>query len=385
MGDELNDTIPEEWVGTWGTATQLVEPENNPPLPGLANNTLRQVVRVSIGGEYLRIRISNEFSANPVTMKSVWVAVSLGEGRIDVSSATNLTFNKESSVTLNPGDVVVSDPFMFALTPRMDVAISIHFGEVSAVLTGHPGSRTTSYILEGEQTGNPDFMEASTTDHWYFINGIEVLSSTAAAIAIIGNSITDGRGSTTNSQNRWTDIFSERLLNNSGTQHVSVLNMGIGGNCVLKNCKGPAAIDRFERDVINQQGVRWIVLFEGINDIGGTTSLAEANSVADSLIFAYEQMINKAHKMNLSIFGATIMPFKGSFYYEEFRDKARIRVNNWIRNSNKFDAVIDFDKFMQNPSDTVSLISTLHDNDFLHPNKHGHKKMGESVDLKLFE
>ncbi|WP_291854984.1 SGNH/GDSL hydrolase family protein [Marinilabilia sp.] len=375
----------EKWVGSWVTAPQLVEPHNMPPEPGLTNNTIRQIVRVSIGGDELRMKFSNKFSTRPVTMKSVQIAVSEGGSTIDPETTKILKFNNEDEITMNAGEAVVSDPIEFALRPRMDLAITIHFGETSPDVTGHPGSRTTSYILSGNHLSDPSFEEAIKTDHWYVINNIEVKApENAGAIAILGNSITDGRGSGTNKQNRWPDILSERLLKNPETAQVAVLNQGIGGNCVLSQCLGPAAIDRFERDVISQSGVKWLIILEGINDLGQTPDSAAAAKVAENLIAAYDQMIERAHENGILVYGATILPFDKSFYHEDYRQPARNTVNDWIRNSGRFDAVIDFDKTMRNPEDTLTIKSDLHDGDFLHPNEEGYVKMGESIDLELF-
>jgi len=384
FGQQHSDST-KRWMGTWSTAEQLVEPGNMPPSPGLTNNSLRQVVRVSIGGDSLRVKFSNEFSTSPVTMKSVQLAVSTGSGAIEVPTNRELTFHGIPEVTINPGNAVTSDPISFHLEPRMDIALTIYFGQTSASVTGHPGSRTTSYFLTGNVTSAIDFSAAVKTDHWYIINGIDVLvPSTAAAVAIIGNSITDGRGSTTNMQNRWPDILSERLLNNLGTQQVGVLNLGVGGNCVLKDCLGPSAVSRFERDILNQQGVRWAIIFEGVNDIGGVNSAATATSVANDLIAAYTQMINSAHAKTIRVYGATIMPFKGNSYYNTYSELCRENVNNWIRTSGRYDAVIDFDKVMRNTQDTLKL-TTSFQNDGLHPDSAGHRTMGTAVDLKLFE
>ena len=373
-----------KWVGTWSTAPQLVEPGNMPPAPGLTNNSLRQIVRVSIGGDTLRARFSNEFSAAAVTMKSVQIAVSTGAGTIDVSTNKELKFNGSSEVTMSAGIAVTSDPVAFTLTPRIDVAITIYFGQSSATVTGHPGSRTTSYILAGNTTTTTDFTGAVTTDHWYTINAIDVLApSTASCAAILGNSITDGRGSTTNLQNRWPDVFSESLLKDSSTQQVGVLNLGIGGNSVLSGGLGPTGASRYDRDILNQSGVRWAIVFEGVNDIGGVNSAAGATSTANNLIAAYTQMIIKAHARNIKIYGATILPFNGNAYYNQYSELCRSTVNQWIRTKGNYDRCIDFDKVMRNPQDTTRLMST-YQNDGLHPDAAGYKTMGESIDLNLF-
>ncbi|HTR98386.1 MAG TPA: GDSL-type esterase/lipase family protein, partial [Bacteroidota bacterium] len=327
------------WVGTWTTAPQLVEPGNMPPAPGLTNNSLRQVVRVSIGGDTLRVKFSNEFSTGAVTMNAVHIAASTGGSTIAPSTDRELKFGGVPSVTMGAGTAVTADPIAFHLTPRMDVAITIYFGQTSASVTGHPGSRTTSYIIAGNSPTTTDFTGAVTTDHWYNIDGIDVLRpSTAGAVAILGNSITDGRGSTTNMQNRWPDVFSESLLWDSSTQRVGVLNQGIGGNCVLAGGLGPTGVSRYDRDILGQSAVRWAIVLEGVNDIGGVRSAGAATTIAANLINAYAQMILKAHGRNIRIYGATILPFKGNGYFNQYSESCREAVNQWIRTPGNFDA-----------------------------------------------
>jgi lysophospholipase L1-like esterase len=364
---------------------QLVETRNNPPSPGLTGNSLRQVVRVSIGGEVLRVKFSNEFSKSPVTMHSVQIAASAGGNAINQSTNVILTFNGIQEVTMEPGTAITSDPVVFNLQPRMDVAITISFGGTSADITGHPGSRTTSYLVPGNNASEADFLSSVTTEHWYVINGIDVQASlTSSCIAILGNSITDGRGSTTNMQNRWPDLLSERLLANPGTRQVGVLNLGIGGNCVLRDCLGKAGISRYERDILTQPGVKAVIVFEGVNDIGGVRTADAAASVANGLIAAYKMMIDSAHSGGLKIYGATITPFKGNGYFNQYSEECRNQVNGWIRDSGRFDAVFDFDHEVRNPMDTVSL-SSSNQNDGLHPDLAGFKKMADCIDLNLFE
>jgi lysophospholipase L1-like esterase len=383
--ESIADSISaKKWVGTWSTAPQLVEPGNNPPAPGLSNNTLRQIVRVSIGGDSLRIRFSNEFSTSAVTFHAVHIALSKGGGAIDSTTDKVLYFGGNTECTIGPGSVLTSDPFRFVVQPRMDVAITTYFGSTSPDVTGHPGSRTTSYLLSGDEVSRADFSGAVSTDHWYNINAIDVLApSTAACVAILGNSITDGRGSTTNMQNRWTDVFSESLLQDSSTQHVGVLNSGIGGNCVLYGGLGPTGVSRFDRDILNQQGVRWAIVFEGVNDIGGVNSANAATVTAGNLVAAYQQMIAKAHAKNIRIYGGTITPFNGNSYYNQYSESCRSAVNAWIRTRGNFDGCIDFDKVMRNPQDTTRLVSS-YQNDGLHPDAAGYKTMGESIDRNLF-
>lgn len=384
---EAKKGVAKVWVGTWSTAPQLVEPNNQPPAPGLTNNTLRQIVCVSIGGERVRLRFSNEFSKSPVTMKSVQIAVSKGGSMIEKSTVKELKFNGKTQVMMAPGKAITSDPVAFRLEPRMEVAITICFGNTAPDITGHPGSRTTSYLLAGPHpSGDADFSNAVQTDHWYAINGMDVETPKAgAAIAILGNSITDGRGSGTNKQNRWPDILALRLQKNQPTRDIGVLNLGIGGNCVLRGGLGPTGISRFDRDILGQHGVRWVIILEGVNDIGGTKDRAAALQVARDLIAAYDQMISKAHARGLKIFGGTITPIKNSFYYKDYREEARRTVNEWIRTSGHFDGVIDFDKAVRNPTDPLVILPEAQSGDYLHPNEEGYRILGEAIDLSLFQ
>lgn len=369
------------WVGTWSAAPQLVEPQNRPPAPGLSNHTLRQVICVSIGGKKLRVRLSNEFSTGPLEMNDVQIAVSKGGDALDESTTRTLMFHGEKAVSVRPGTAITSDPVAFDLQPRALLAITIHFGEAPEDITGHPGSRTTSYLVKGT-----DFTNAKTMDHWYVISGVEVFTHrNAASVVVLGNSITDGRGSGTNHQDRWPDVLATRLLKIANTQHIGVLNMGIGGNCVLAGGLGPTALDRFDRDVLGQVGARWLIILEGVNDLGSTSDSASAVRVSKELIDAYGQMIVKAHARGFKVYGATITPIKKSFYYTGYREAARESVNQWIRTTGHFDAVIDFDKILRDPNDTLCLLPEVQSGDYLHPNEKGYEIMGEAVPLSLFD
>lgn len=384
---ELNGKAgAQNWVGTWATAQMLVEPHNMPPTPGLAENTLRQIVRVSIGGKRMRLRFSNIYSDQPTVLKSVSVANVTDAPAIDATTQKTLSFKGNPGVTMNPQEEVFSDAFDFSLQPGQLLAITIHYGTTSQKTSGHPGSRTTSYILEGDHLNNAAFSGAVKTDHWYTIMGVDVIAPKKSVnIVCLGNSITDGRGSGTNKQNRWTDILSARLLANKGTEHIGVLNLGIGGNCVVKGGLGPTALNRFDRDVLSQAGTKWLVILEGVNDIGGIKSAEEAPVRAQELIDAYKVMIDKAHEKGIKVYGCTILPFEKSFYDAPYRQEARDIVNAWIRGKNGFDAVIDFDKEMASAPGSKTILSDMHDGDFLHPNEKGYRRMGEAIDLNLFK
>lgn len=372
------------WVGTWGTAPQLVENHNNPPSPGLGNNSLRQIVQVSIGGETVRLKLTNEFSKGATEIKSVELALAKTSGsssEIDEASTVSLTFDGKASVTMPAGGNAVSDPVKFSIGDRQNVAITIHYGTASSTsVSGHPGSRTTSYLKAGNTT---DFSGATKTDHWYNILTLEVYApQEAGAVAILGNSITDGRGSITNQQNRWADVLSRRLLANEATHQVGVLNMGIGGNCVLGGGLGPAAVNRYQRDLLGQEGVKWIILFEAVNDLGGAQNGVQT---ARRIIDVYKQIIREAHQKGIYVFGGTITPFKGNNYYSADHENGRNTVNKWIRTTKMLDGVIDFDHAVRNPQDTAAMQQQfLFENDWLHLNAKGYETMGGCIDLNLF-
>jgi len=371
------------WVGTWGTAPQLVERHNNPPAPGLTNNSLRQIVQVSIGGKKVRLKLTNEFSKEPTEIKAIELSIAKTAGsssEINEASTVSLTFDGKQSVTIPAGGMIVSDAVKFPIGNRENVAITIHYGQTSPSVSGHPGSRTTSYLKEGNTT---DFTGAIRTDHWYNIQTLEVeASSKAGAVAILGNSITDGRGSTTNEQNRWADVLSRRLLANKATNKIGVLNMGIGGNCVLRGGLGPTGKDRYHRDLFGQEGVKWIILFEAVNDLGSSWNGVQT---AENIIEVYKQIIEEAHQKGILVFGGTITPFKGNNYYNADHEKGRSMINEWIRTTEMLDGVIDFDQAVRNPEDPEALQKAfLFENDWLHLNAHGYETMGSCIDLNLF-
>jgi len=375
------------WVGTWSSAPQIVFEQNNmPPAPGLTNNTFRQIVRVSLGGEIIRLRFSNQFSKNPVTLKSVGVAVSTGGSSINPKTHRLLKFNGKKDVVMSPNSDIVSDALKFHLEPGAKIAITICYGGTTPDITGHPASRTTSYLLAGNESPKADFSSAIPTDHWYTISGIEVYApKTAGAIAILGNSIADGRGSGINKFNRWGDVLSERLLKNPKTAQRGVLNLGIGGNCVVQGGLGDPAIKRFDRDILGQSGVKWLIVSIGVNDIGNARNEAASQGAIREVIAAYEEMITKAHEKGIKVYGATIIPFGKSSYDGDHHQMARQTINDWIRSSDRFDAVIDFDQLMRDPLDTKTMQTELQSGDFLHPNEAGYKTMGDFIDLSLFE
>jgi len=377
------------WVGTWAASPQLTEDENLPPLPGFVDATLRQLLRVSIGGKRLRVRVSNAFGRTPLTLGAVRVARSAGGGAILTETDHPVTFHGEASVTIPEGALVVSDTVDFDLPPLADLAVTAYLRGAPAEATGHPGSRTTSYLQPGNGVSARDLPGAVRVDHWYFLSGIDVLAGPpAAAVAVLGDSVTDGRGSTTNGNDRWPDVLARRLRANAATSEVSVLNHGIGGNRLLRDGKGPNALARLDRDVLAQPGVRWLVVLEGVNDLGTAAAArarGEGGARAADLVAAYEQIVERAHAQGIRVYGGTIMPFGGFTAYDSPEAEAdRQTVNAWIRTSRVFDAVIDFDRVARDAKSPSRLSAAVDGGDHLHPSAAGYEILADAVDLGLF-
>ena len=375
-----------DWVTTWATALQIAEPHNRPPEPGLAGNSFRQIVQVSIGGKAIRLHLSNFFNEDPTDILGVEVAVAktMGESpEIEEGTSVKLTFGGFPSVTMAPGASVVSDPVPFRLKDRMNLAITIHYGKISSTrLTSHPGSRTTSYIADGYTTNFSS--PVAETNHWYTISSIDVKPRRrSAAIAVLGDSITDGRGTTTNGQDRWTDQLSRSLLSDRATRNLSVLNFGLGGNCILRGGLGPTGKSRYARDLFGHPGVKYIILFEGTNDLGGSRN---GMATAEGIQEVWTQIVQEAHAQGIKVFGATVTPVKGNGYYSPDHEAGRVALNEWIRTGGVFDGVIDFDRMVADPANPDRLDPAfLYENDWLHLNAAGYEKMGWGIDRNLFK
>ena len=383
------------WVHTWSSMPQLTEPGNMPPPPftqdGLvmADTTLRQTVRVTVGGPNLRLRFSNAFggAALPITAASVALPAGgrAGVAAIEPGTARAVTFNGRASTTIPVGAQMVSDPLAFPLAPKTNLTVTVYLqrGQASNNITSHPGSRTTSHLLAGDHVTATDLPGATPTDHWYFLSGVETLAARGTAgVVMLGDSLTDGRGSTTNGNDRWPDQFADRVW------HLAVLNQAAGGNRVLNDGLGPNALARLDRDVLAQSGVEWLIVFEGVNDIGTAAATEEAQQqVAADLIAAYEQIVVRAHAQGIDVYGATLLPFGGNTSYDDatgFREGARQTVNTWIRTSRVFDAVIDFDKAVRDPATPGQLLPAYDTGDHLHLNPAGYRALADAVPARLF-
>lgn len=385
---------PQVWVASWGASQQIPEPQNAVATDDLRDATVRQVFHLSLGGPALRVHLSNAFGTEALHFTSVHIArpVSPSSSAIDPATDRALTFAGSSDVTVPPGTEFISDPLDYPVAALSNLAVTFHLDSPPATQTGHPGSRATSYLVHGDFVGAPNLLDAKNVDHWYQVSGIDVLAPAGgASIVVLGNSITDGHGATTNGNDRWTDILAQRLQASANKRSIGVSNQGIGGNHLLTDGLGPNALARFDRDVLAPAGVRWVIVFEGVNDLGGLTRDGEVTPEQHSvrvkhIISAYEQIVQRAHAHGLRVFGATITPYVGSDYYHPgpLSEADRQAVNAWIRAVGHFDAVIDFDSVVRDPQHLDRLLPAFDCGDHLHPSPAGYRAMGEAVQLNLF-
>ncbi|WP_105969589.1 SGNH/GDSL hydrolase family protein [Streptomyces geranii] len=390
-----------KWVNTWTSMPQLTEPGNLPPAPftgeraTLVDTTLRQTVRVSTGGERLRLRFSNAFGTTPLPLTAVTVALPLngqaGVSAVEPGTLREVTFAGRRSTTVPAGAQVVSDALDFALRPATNLTVTTYLanGQTSLALTSHPGSRTTSYLRNGDGTAEEELPGATPVNHWYLLSDVETLSRPdTRAVAVLGDSLSDGRGSTTNGNNRWPDQFLDRLRGLPGGDRIAVLNQAAGGNRILNDGLGPNALARLDRDVLAKSGVSWLIVFEGVNDIGTAEATPAAQQrVTDDLIAAYRQIAVRAHAKGIRVYGATLTPFGGSTPYDDaggLRETTRRAVNDWIRTGGAFDAVLDFDRAVRDPAEPRRLRADLHDGDWLHLNPEGYRILAATVPAHLF-
>lgn len=383
----------QHWVGSWAASQQLVEPQNSIALEDRGDTTLRQIVHLTIGGSELRVRLSNRYGSAPLHIGAVHIArpVSPDSSRITPGSDRQLTFSGRSDVAIPEGADYVSDPITYPLAPLSDLAISMQV-KVPADQTGHPGSRATSYRVHGNQLAATELGDAKKIEHWYFIAGVDVSApAEAVAVVVLGDSITDGHGATTNGNDRWPDVLARRLQGSAQTKNVAVLNHGIGGNRLLLDGLGPNALARFDHDVLAQAGARYLVVLEGVNDIGmlgraGESSSAEHRKLVDEIVAAYEQIIQRAHSHGFRVAGCTILPFVGSSFYHPgpSGEADRQAVNKWIRTPGYFDAVFDFDQVVRDPANPERLLAKFDSGDHLHPSPEGYAAMANAVPLALF-
>jgi lysophospholipase L1-like esterase len=393
------------WVATWATAQEFYRRPPPPPPPPAApgatsaprpnrapftvnNQTVRMIVRTSIGGSRARIRLANSFGAPTVEVGAAHVALRRAGSAIVPGTDRALTFGGKPNVTLPPGAVVLSDPVSIAVPANGDLAVSLFIAGDGDRPTSHGLGLHTTYISgPGDHTGGASIPDSTTTQSYYWIAGVDVLApADASAIVGFGDSITDGARSTADANAMWPAILAQRLGANPATSRIAVVNAGISGNQVLRDASGVSALARLDRDVFTQPGARWMILLEGINDIGNLGRAGNTLALtADQMIWAYQQIIDRAHSHGIRVAGATLTPYQGAGYYSEQGEAVREAVNNWVRTSGAFDAVIDFDRAVRDPANPKRFRADLQPGDFLHPNDTGYRLMAESIDLSIFQ
>ena len=367
------------WVGTWTASPQAA----SAPVE-LKGQTIRQIVRVSIGGKKVRGRLSNAFGAGPLVISAAHVALRSTGATIAAGSDRTLTFNGSPTMAIPPGALVVSDPVNLQVPDLGELAVSIYVAGNQVAATEHTvGLRTTYVSAEGDFSGADSLPTATTTQSLYFLTGVEVdAARSSRAIVTLGDSITDGDRSTADANKRWPDRLAERLAAQKGGGKVAVLNAGISGNRLLHDKDSSNALARLDRDVLAQSGARYLIVLLGINDIGFPGAVT-----AEEIIAGHRQIIDRAHAMGLKVYGGTLTPFQAfmpGLYYTAVGEAQRQVVNQWIRTSRAYDAVIDFDKAIRDPSNPARMRPAYDSGDNLHPNDAGYKAMADAIDLSLF-
>jgi len=375
------------WVGTWATSPFDGDPWHTTPT--LVESTLREIVHTSIAGKSLRVQLTNEFGTEPLRIDAGTIATSTGISSIDPASQHNLMFSGSPWIVIPPGASALTDPIAMPTPASAHLAISIYLPlqQVSQVSV-HSSAQQDNYILTGNHVRDTSFAEPVVTASWYFLKSVDVepTDAHAAAIVAFGDSITDGAASTENANHRWPDYLSARLQSNASTAHLAVLDEGIGGNCVLIHCVGQNALARFDRDVLSQIGVKYVIVLESINDIGflHNANRPDYKLNAEDIEQALGQLVARAHERGIKVFGATITPYKGAGYFTENGEQIRQAVNHWILTSGVFDAALDFDKVTGDPANPLQFAPQYDSGDHLHPKDAGYAAMADSINLSLF-
>ncbi|KAK4950392.1 hypothetical protein LTR10_011373 [Elasticomyces elasticus] len=398
------------WIDSWTSMPQLTEFANLPPAPFNStdlvfyNSTIRQTLRVTLGAQQIRIRLSNSFGLNDLPITRVTVALPIaevgqnltGSSGINTTTIQTLTFSGNESIIIPNAALAVSDPIDFPVAPGQIISITMYlrYGQASNYVTSHPGSRTQIWMSYGDYTSAANMTDPSTntTFHWYFLSAVEAWTPPRrSSFAVVGDSITDGRASYNNANGRWTDLLFNRMQTYGPTKDIAVVNQAAGGNRILKDGNGPNALGRIDRDVLAQSGIKYAMIFEGVNDIGtADNSTANQTETGDRIIQAYQQMITRVHTSGIPFFGATITPFGApnstiQTYSTPERLATRDKVNAWIRTSGAFDAVIDFDAVVRDPANPEQLNPIYNSGDYLHPNQAGYYAMARAFPLDVFE
>lgn len=384
------------WIGSWGASPLPPTPAGGffPATPSFENQTIRQIVRLSAGGERLRLRLTNEYGTQPLRIGAARVAVADGDSRIRRGTERVVTFSGATSVDIPAGSPMLSDPIDLAVGELERLSVSLYFPTDTGACTCHQVGLQPAFVTDGDATSGVFETETQIAER-AFLAGVEVSTDEAAGVVVaLGDSITDGVGSTPGANRRWPDLLAERLAARSGAAF-GVVNQGISGNRVLADGAGESALARFDRDVLAVAGATHVIVFEGINDLGigfgsfggpGAAGAMPASVAvtAETVIGGFRQIIARAHARGLLVYGATIAPYEGAAYYSAEGERVRQRVNAWIRDGGEFDAVLDFDAVLRDPGNPSRIADGLHAGDFLHGSDAGYEAMAQSVDLSLF-
>jgi lysophospholipase L1-like esterase len=400
----------EHWVATWATAEDMApSTQERPELPpnikmpdfssfkghmpqfnipkNIQDQTVRMIVHTSIGGKRLRLELSNAFGKSPVSIGSAHVAVKTKDSAIESASDRAVTFSGNSSIELRPGAVIVSDPVDLNVEPKSDLAVSLYVAKSDGIPTSHSLGLHTGYVSRGDVAAATSMPAATTTTSYLWLRSVDVVApADSFAIACLGDSITDSFGTTVDANQAWPTLLAQRFNSPGSSPAIAVLNEGISGNQVLRDGAGVSALARLDRDVLSEPGVRWIVLLEGINDINLHGQITGPGAlVADELIRGYRQIIARAHMSNIKVLGATLTPDEGVWLAGPVGEATRQRVNAWIRNSNEFDAIVDFDVAVRDKTNPARLREEFNPGDHIHPNDIGNKAMADAFQLSTFE
>jgi lysophospholipase L1-like esterase len=374
------------WVGTWAASPMGAQGGWSVKL--FANTTLREIVHISDGGSEVRVRFTNAYGSDPLTLSDVHMAVSAGVAAIQAGTDHALTFGGASSVRIPPGAELYSDPVEMTVAPLADLAISFYVpAQIMRSETYHDFADQDNFMADGNLTAATNLTSPEKFESWYFLDGVDVSAREGSrAIVALGDSITDGAQSTPNANHRWPDILATRLLQEHALGNVAILNQGIGGNRVLNDFIGPSALARLDRDVLAQDGARYVIVMEGINDIGRFrhAQAPEDEFTPQQMELAYSEIVEAAHEHGMKAYGATLTPYGGCFYFSDKGEQVREAVNQWIRTSGVFDGVIDFDQITRDPQNPNRFNPNFDSGDHLHPNDAGYKAMADGIDLKLF-
>ncbi|WP_218566159.1 family 16 glycoside hydrolase [Vallicoccus soli] len=389
-------------VGTWATA--VTAGPGAPLSPDVFHDqTLRQVVRTSVGGGEVRVRFSNEHGDRPLRIGGAHVALSAGGDAARAGTGRALTFGGRGAVTVPAGAPVLSDPVDLRLPPGSDLVVDLYLPRRTPATTLHSSAFTTTYLADGDATGEGRFPTGATRTSWYFLSGVSVERARGASVVALGDSITDGSSTTPGANARWTDVLARRFQDERGLRHLGVLNAGIGGNRLLHDGNtlpdsdaagigplfGESALRRLDRDVLAQPGVEHLVVLLGINDLGHPTSVAPPSEdvSARQVIGAYRQIVDRAHERGITVHGATLAPYRGTTipgYWTPEGERERQAVNRWIRTSGVFDAVVDVDRVLRDPDRPQRMLARYDSGDGLHPNDEGMAALGSAVPLQPF-